>query len=631
MKPIIFITFANDPDAHLGLLKEESRRLHGALEELDRKEYLKLIREESAQVKDIFDTFNKNKDRIAIFHYAGHASGTSLELEEGEGNAGGLAKLMAEQEGLQLVFLNGCSSKGQVKGLLDAGVPAVIATSVPIDDRKAMEFSQQFYLALANRRTIEQAFNTAKAYLETKFSKSVEVVMRDASWVSGDTSSGSMDMPWGLYVQEAKKREIYDWKLPFFRPVGLPQDMIQYIGKSFTANRFIVLVLDEMCKYNPDIYAQMVEQRGEETIKKDSKHYPWLVIENFPWPIGSQIRLLRFYDKANVERLEHLVSTYIVTSQLLYYILLSDLWEQGREADKAPKWKNLSLDKTSFKTFDFLAKIPAAYAEVKKAGTPFIGEFSLLTEALGNADSPLSKAHGFLENLRGKLADSPPTADLDKLCMKTEQAVSIVLRAAAFLARYRLLTVRNVSITKPRFAPVAYELDMGPLNATQGTGLNLYQDATHRRKESYSDSSSIVLVPSENNLTQSLNLSPFVVDKNTFVSVKKSETTEQDRLAHIFMLGWEEDSRLYHHAIEHSFFHALDNVGDQIHSDMTEEDFVEGRNLSGGSDGDDFGMDFDADFGADFGLDDAATADNSPKVFQELYDQYVMCKNDLSL
>ncbi len=622
MTPIIFLTFANDPDAHLGLLKEESRRLYGALEELDRKEYLKLIREESAQVKDIFAAFTKNKDRIAIYHYAGHAAGTKLELEAGSGNADGLAKLMGEQEGLQLVFLNGCSTKGQVQGLLDAGVPAVIATAVPIEDRKAMEFSQQFYEALANRRTIEQSFKMAQAYLETKYSKSVEVVMRDASWVGASDLDSSMDMPWGLYVQKDKEQDILSWKLPFFRPVGLPQDMIQYIGKSFTANRYIVLVLDEMCKYNPDIYSQMVEQRGEETVKKDSKHFPWLVIENFPWPIGSQIRLLRFYDKPNVERLEHLLSTYMITSELLYYILLSDLWEQTRLSEQKAEWSHLGLNKSDFETFDFLAQIPALYSAVDKAGIPFIGEFAMLAEDLGNAESPLAKAHQFLQDLRGKIKSDPPSADLDKLCMRTEQAVSIVLRSAAFLARYRLLTVRNVSIDKPRFEPLAYELDMGPLNATQGTGLNLYQDQAYRRKENYSDSSSVVMVSNEKNLDKSLNLSPFIVDKNTFVRVKKSETTEQDRLAHIFLMGWEDGEKLVYTAIEHSFFHALDNEDDQINTGMTQDDFTEGRNLSEDDFGDDFGM--------DFGLDEDTGSDESPRVFQILYDQYLLCKNDLA-
>ncbi|PSR14685.1 MAG: hypothetical protein DA408_07740 [Bacteroidetes bacterium] len=627
MTPIIYLTFANDPDAHLALLKEESRRLNEALEELDRKEYLKLLREESAQVEDIFAAFTRNKDRIAIFHYAGHAGGTALNLEGGSGQAEGLAQLLGQQQGLQLVFLNGCSSKGQVKGLLAAGVPAVIATSVPIEDRKATEFAQQFYEALANRRTIGQAFKMAQAYLNTRYSKSVEVVMRDAGWVGADATADNMDMPWGLYTQDTGSEAILNWKLPFFRPIGLPPDMIQYIGKSFTANRYIVLVLDEMCKYNPDIYAQMVEQKGEETVKKDSKHFPWLVIENFPWPIGSQIRLLRFYDKPNLERLEHLLSTYIITSQLLYYILLSDLWEQARQHADDFVWKDIKLDKQAFANFDFLGHIPRLYPLVAAKGVPFIGEFAILTEALASADSPLTKAHVFLEDLRGQLATDPPTADLDKLCVKTEQAVSIVLRAAAFLARYRMLTVRNVSIEKPRFEPLAYELDMGPLNATQGTGLNLYQDARYRRKENYSDSCSIVLVSNENHLDQSLNLSPFVMDKNTFVKVKKSETTEQDRLAHIFLMGWEEDDQLIYLAIDHSFTYALNNPDDQVNTAMTQDDFVEGRNLAE----DRITSNLADDFGADFGLDADVVNDDSPKVFQQLYDQYVLCKNDLIL
>ena len=206
--------------------------------------------------------------------------------------------------------------------------------------------------------------------------------------------------------------------------------------------------------------------------------------------------------------------------------------------------------------------------------------------------------------------------------MRTEQAVSIVLRAAAFLARYRLLTVRNVSINRPRFEPLAYELDMGPLNATQGTGLNLYQDQEYRRKENYSDSASIILVSNEKHLDKSLNLSPFLIDKNTFVKVKKSETTEQDRLAHIFLMGWEEEDHLTYLAVDHSFFHALDNEDDQIHTNMTQEDFTEGRNLKE----DDFGD----DFGLDFGLDTDTGSDDSPKVFQLLYDQYLLCKNDLT-
>ena len=622
--PLIFFAFANDQDAHLGLLKEESRVLFQAMEELDRKEYIRVYREESADTKDIFNGFTRYKDRVAIFHYGGHANGSHLRLEAGVGDSRGLAALLGEQKTLKLAFLNGCSSKGQVKTLFDAGVKAVIATSVKIEDGKAVYFAQQFYEALANKRTIGQAFGLAQAYLQTHYGDSVDVSLRGIDLSDSESQeSKNADMPWGLYIKEEYREEVLNWKLPYYHPVGLPKEMIQYIGSSFTANLFIILVLDEMCKYNPDIYAQMMEQRGEEAVRKDSRQYPGIIIRNFPWPIGSQIRLLRLYDKPNQERLEHLVSTYVITSQLLYYILLSDLWEHSRGKEPKVNWPYLVMDKAAISRFDFLAQLPELYRQVTAMGLPYISEFELLVEAMAQADSPLNKAHQYLEQLREQLRTNPPVADMEKLCQRTEQAVSIILRQAAFLSAYRLLTVRNISISRPRFEALAYELDMGPLNAAQGIDLNLYQDKAFRRKANFADSFSVVLVANENNLDQSLNLSPFVMDKNTFVQMKKSETTEKDKLAHIFLLGWEDGKRLYYTAVEHSFFTALEKESDQVHTDMTLEDFTEGRNINAQA---------EDDFGFDFGLEDSGAStmdDEGPKVFQLLKDQYEMLKADL--
>ena len=121
-KPLIYLSFANDPDAHLKLLKEESKRLYNALEEPKRKEYIEVQREESAELDEIFDFFTRNKDKVAIFHYGGHADGSGLHLEGGGGNAKGLGTLLGEQKNLKLVFLNGCSSKGQIDELFEQGV-----------------------------------------------------------------------------------------------------------------------------------------------------------------------------------------------------------------------------------------------------------------------------------------------------------------------------------------------------------------------------------------------------------------------------------------------------------------------------------------------------------------------------
>ena len=64
----------------------------------------------------IFETFTEHRDRVAILHYGGHAGGDRLFLEstgtEGAvAHAEGLATFLGQRRDLQLVFLNGCSTR----------------------------------------------------------------------------------------------------------------------------------------------------------------------------------------------------------------------------------------------------------------------------------------------------------------------------------------------------------------------------------------------------------------------------------------------------------------------------------------------------------------------------------------
>ena len=73
---------------------------------------------------------------------------------------------------MKVVFLNGCSTRPQVKYLLESNVPAVIATARPIDDTIARKLSVAFYKALtkggdeiAGGRNIRGAFESAKGFI----------------------------------------------------------------------------------------------------------------------------------------------------------------------------------------------------------------------------------------------------------------------------------------------------------------------------------------------------------------------------------------------------------------------------------------------------------------------------------
>lgn len=614
-KPIIYLAFADQQDEHLPLLKEEVSRLKDWLRPLEKRDFIKVEREESATVSEMESTLAAYPDQIVIFHYGGHAGDSLLRLEDQDAHHRGLAKWLGEQSSLRLVFLNGCSTMGQVDALLEAGVPAVIATSTPIADHRAVEFSDAFYKALAGKRTLKGAFEFARSSLMTRYQRTPEMkIVRGFAHTKQKTET----LPWNLHVNEDRAGEILNWRLPYYREVGLPREMIQYIGREIEVNRYIVLVLDAMCRYNKDIYSQMVEVIDGEEVKKDSSTYLDLVIQNFPWIIGSQIQLLRQHQHPNRARLDQLLSTYLITAMLLYYLLLNDYWDQLRRHNwpKPKRWlAELLQTKEHFLQVDFPQRILLLYEQISKyQQVPFIPEMKDFCDTLQQEESHLHRAWRYLEDLRGKKED----IDLQKSCRQAEQALALFLQHAAFLADYRMLTIRGIGIDNPRYGEVSYELDLGALNAIVNTSLSLYEDKDKRRKQSYSNSNSIILVPNERDLENSLNLSPFIIDKNAYL-----EKNHIDLFVHCY----EKEGQYHYLAVKHGIFDAFQNPKgtDMIHTGMTLEDFLEGRNITTREEEEDFG------FAQAFDLEEesTSTAKGTP-VFAPLVVQFAQFKSDLA-
>lgn len=201
-KPIIFLAFANnraDPAHFLDKLAEEERRLRETLGKAA--ELCDVVSEETATADEILALFQQHRDRIAIFHFAGHANSYQLLLETADGqpaaaNAGGFAAFLGQQTGLELVFLNGCSTQGQVEELLAANVPAVIATDQKIKDDVATDFAALFYGGLATGASIRSAFEQAKAGIRfKKGDKNRDLFEEDVS-----EASPASAIPWDLHA-----------------------------------------------------------------------------------------------------------------------------------------------------------------------------------------------------------------------------------------------------------------------------------------------------------------------------------------------------------------------------------------------------------------------------------------------
>ena len=212
-KPVIFLAFANDQQdqaRYLRGLAQELRGIRNALGPARQAQAVEIVERANATVGDILDVFQDPaySGRIRVFHYGGHADSYQLMLESGDGgaevaHAAGFSQFLANQPGLEVVFLNGCSTQAQARDLRAAGIPAVIATSQVIDDDIARRFAIRFYKGLGGYATVSKSFTDATAEVLTLTGTQN---YRSLYW--GDEPEPPNAYPWEVYPDPPG-----DWRL----------------------------------------------------------------------------------------------------------------------------------------------------------------------------------------------------------------------------------------------------------------------------------------------------------------------------------------------------------------------------------------------------------------------------------
>jgi formylglycine-generating enzyme required for sulfatase activity len=134
------------------------------------------------------------EEEVHILHFTGHAL---FDEDDGEGyfvlenEQGGsqpisgqkLGRLLHDEETLQLVSLNACSTavdsasepfSGVATALVQAGIPAVVAMQTQITDRAALQFAQVFYESLAYGYPVDAAVAEGRKAIDLAGTHSVE-------------------------------------------------------------------------------------------------------------------------------------------------------------------------------------------------------------------------------------------------------------------------------------------------------------------------------------------------------------------------------------------------------------------------------------------------------------------------
>lgn len=522
---VIFLAFANDTNEPLAQLVKEEVSIKALLHDRHfRQKHFHVHIDSHTTHDSLWESLNNFNNAVWLFHYAGHADSKRLILNSGIAQADGIAEKLAQQSSLRLVFLNGCSTKAQVTKLLRLGIPAVIATNVPVNDTLAQEFAKEFYHSLAMRSTIQQAFSSAASYIQAKGKPTP--ILRSIFLDSEDEILD--DNAWGLFYHPDKEKVLNE---------RLPSRPSRRVTKSFEPNKaFIEDIFQAFCKAGVavDIPSWKPKDKRRE------------ILRLLPAPIAEHLRKLfagsnmndrsgESYHELGKKRLRQFVRVYQILMELLTFTLLAQLWEeQLKNPFHIPKdlYEEiigfLKLDAQQRETFFFIPfirklrlsidgfnKRSLKITEGQNDHPYFVEELAQMVELIAE-DGLFRQACSYLDFLRQRLGEpNYEMMDLEAkhLCIEVEQHLTIIFKELSFLARYDLFTVKQIQVQKYRHESARFKHLMVHL-ADQVSGL----EEENRILNNFLDSQSVLLLKKgENNeITSFLNLSPFIIDENAF-------------------------------------------------------------------------------------------------------------------
>lgn len=174
---------------------QEQQRMAASIDHLVESRTVELTWLDGQTLQDLDAALRDSNREWHIFHFIGHGGfdrvrgeGLIALVDETDGNTSFLAarqlgRLFARQPSIRLIVLNACegarasetkifSSTGAV--LAQRGVPAVVSMQYEITDRAALEFSRNFYDALARGLPVDAAVTEARYYISMKLPDSSE-------------------------------------------------------------------------------------------------------------------------------------------------------------------------------------------------------------------------------------------------------------------------------------------------------------------------------------------------------------------------------------------------------------------------------------------------------------------------
>lgn len=299
-------------------------------------------------------------------------------------------------------------------------------------------------------------------------------------------------------------------------------------------------VFHEMATYKTSLNRLLLtDEEDEEEI--DARLLADQLVKGFPWPIGVELRRLfsGSMREMNRGRLDQLFKTIERTMQFLSFIMVIELYQKVNEGKVSvhPEFaKQFQHRFTMLSLGDFTWIIRAIGNLFIKNKLPFF-----MPEMTDMCNRKLFDALDFWVPERNEIGHyqiNLTDEEIEKRCVEYEDKLSFILQSIAYLAKYKLVTVREIKVMKRRNRAPQFEHLIDILNSS---------DSEFHSKEQtgdiFSDSNAVLLINNLKNLDTFINLSPLIIDTRTeVIDSREKFNLKKD----IFMYTRFYDSKIYH-------------------------------------------------------------------------------------
>jgi len=551
-RPVYLFAFANDKSESLRL-KEEERIIRSFFDPLHDAQRIEVHYLSDCTVDDVYQQVNRFHNRLSLFHFSGHSGAHFLELVDKKARASFLSFLLGNQKQLELVVLNGCSNDAQVKELQQRGVKNIIATAADIEDKSALFFSKSFYQALISNQSLGSAFEATKAIMLNEH-PAIQIATRS---IIKREKTESDAFEWGLYTEQNQEDLLYVIPAPIEILDDLSFSDPVMLNYKDVNKKLVELTFKGMSEYGPDykalwsLYQQNTGPQLFNTLQN-------MMLDSFPTSLGVQLRDL-FTPEGESKgrlRLREMNETYLTLIKLVATISIANLWDtildketfepkakfRIRPAYKKDIKKYIDLTPEEADRFDYIwlvATINRIFEDNDL--TPFITELNSLHASLRDFDI-VYDAYRFLETeLRTRIIENNiDVEEVKDLCLKCEHHLGVLLRRCAFLCTYQIVTIKDISLEKPRHTKLpVYVHNKAVMKGRDYATI----DNKPLKRDVFTSNNSVIVTKDIRTSTEQLNLSPFVIDQNAF-------KVEEDKLPKIhYFKGWLNKGEItYEHA-----------------------------------------------------------------------------------